>query len=369
MPLNNNTDVNGNRDAKNLLAQFAQMAATDTVGYVAVIACKEPNTFSLGYSGTVELEGVALEGLRKGIEHLETNIKNRTLPEPDPKLDASYVCYNVTVSPLSFDFVTWLLSMEQRRIQEGAPAPLKVGFWYGRDGKSGLSGMPERENMLNNVCRPALELVGAVEDPKAINGYNSTFFSYKMMVEAFNKGIARPTLKTDVLSPIQEPGYVTITLRECSYWPHRNSRMGEWMQFAKYLKRNGERVIFVRDTAKANEPIDGFETCPVASTDLVKRCALYQDAKANLFVANGPVNLGFFGDKPWMQFFEIDDQGAYNASTTAYWVNCIGLDPAKKEQFPWATKQQRLTWVPDLYTNMVLEWDKLWTTEETKINE
>jgi hypothetical protein len=364
MPLNNNTDVNGNKDAKKLLQQFLDLSQEDSIGYVAVIAAKEPNTFMIGFSGTVELEKVGLEGLKKAQTIISDNLLNRTLPEPNKELveDGSYVCYNVTTSPLSFDFLTWLVTMEQRRIKMNGPAPLKVGFWFGRDGKTGLTGMPDREGMLNNVCRPAMKMIGAVEDPKATEGYYNEFFSYKYLVDAAKEGTSVPKFSTDVLSPIQEPGYVTITLRETTYWPHRNSRINEWLKFAEYLKGKGERVVFVRDTRVAEDPVPGFETCPVASRDLIQRCALYRDAKCNLFVANGPISLAYFGDAPWLKFFEIDDQGAYNAAKSEYWRVCVGLDPAKEEQFPWSTDKQRICWKPDYFTNMAKAWDELWSS-------
>ena len=359
MTLRNNTDVNGNKDAKALLKQFLDMSEVEPIGYVSVVAAKEPNTFMIGFSGTVELEKVGLEGIKKSEEIIQANLDNRTMPPRDPNLDESYVCYNVTNSPLSYDFLTWVIDMEQRRINAKAPAPLKVAFWYGNDGKTGISGMPDREGMLNNVCRPALDLIGAVEDPKALLGHTSEFFSYKRTLDLFKTTGILPKFKTDAKSPIRKPGYVTITLRETTYWPHRNSRIPEWIQFAKWLKSKGERVIFVRDTRLAEEPIDGFEICPEASRNLTKRCALYRDAKCNLFVANGPISLAYFGDTPWLKFFEIDDQGAYNAAKSEYWRVCVGLDPDKKEQFPWSTDKQRIVWKPDYFTNMVEAWEAL----------
>ncbi len=244
------------------------------------------------------------------------------------------------------------------------PAPLKVAFWLGRDGKTGLTGMPDREQMLNNVCRPAMKLIGAVEDPTAIDGFQSSFFSYKYLVDGYLDGTPVPKFATDAPSPIEEPGYVTITLRETTYWPHRNSRLQEWIRFAEWLKTKGERVVFVRDTRLAEEPVDGFEICPEASRDLIKRCALYRDAKCNLFVANGPISLAYFGEAPWLKFFEIDDQGAYNAAKSEYWRVCVGLDPDKQEQFPWATDKQRIVWKPDYFTNMVRAWEDLWREKQ-----
>lgn len=367
MTLRNNTDVNGNKDAKALLKQFYDLAdGNEPIGYVAVVACKEPNTYMIGFSGTVELEKIGLEGVKKAESIIQANLDNRTMPPRDELLDESYVVYNVTTSPLSYDFCTWLVDMEYRRQNAQAPGPLKVAFWYGNDGKTGISGMPDREQMLNKVCRPAMELLGAVEDPKATLGHTSEFFSYKRTVDLFKAtGNPIPKFRTDAVNPLLKPGerdqsYVTITLRETTYWPHRNSRLGEWTQFAKWLKSKGERVVFVRDTRLAEEPVDGFDICPEASRDLIKRAALYRDAKCNLFVANGPISLAYFGDTPWLKFFEIDDHGAYNAARSEYWRVCVGLDPELQEQFPWSTSKQRIVWKPDYFTNMVQAWEDLW---------
>lgn len=359
MPLNNNTDVNGNKDAKNLLQQFVNMATEQPVGYAVVIGAMEPNQYMVGFSGTVELEQIAVEGLKKAQSQLEANILNRTLPDSDPLLDDSYVCYNICVSPLSYDFVTWIISQDMKRKKANVEAPLKVGFWMGRDGKSGLSGMPDRVQMFNKVCRPALNFIGAIEDPKACSGKFDNFFSYKFIVDLYKEGIPITKLRTNTVLTDVPKSYVTITLRETNYWPHRNSKIDEWMMFAKYLTNKGNKVIFIRDTAKADEPVEGYLTYPAASKDMDTRCALYQQAKANLFVTNGPASFGLFGDRPFLVFLETDDNSAYNASRPEYYRQCAGIDPDKLEQYPWCTKQQVFTWKPDYYTHMVTEWEKL----------
>src|SRR5271165_6195272 len=103
MPLNNNTDVNGNKEAIKLLEDMLNIARNDPIGYAAVVLCREPNKFINGFSGTVELEKIGLEGSKHMIDRINASILNRTLPEPDPRLDASYVCYNVSMSPVSYD--------------------------------------------------------------------------------------------------------------------------------------------------------------------------------------------------------------------------------------------------------------------------
>lgn len=350
------SDVNGNNDAVSLLQSFVDMAKRENSGYAVALTAREPGIFSGGFSGTVELEQVALEGLKTIQKNLEANILNR-LPETDESLDDSYVCYNITCSPLSFDFTTWLIDQEMNRIRNKAPAPLKVGFWMGRNGRTGLTGdNSQRDGMLEHVCRPALKLLNAIEDPRAVKGKFKEFFSYRDIVKAHKDGETVPCFKSPLEGDI-EPGYVTITLREASYWTDRNSKLKEWMMFADYLKNKGERVLFIRDTAKADEEVPGYKTLPRASRDLLYRMSVYENAKCNLFVSNGPSNLCVFSKKPFLMFFHVDPQCPYNAGRPEYWTTCAGI--SEGEQFPWLSDKQRMIWKPDFYTNMVVAWEEL----------
>lgn len=365
---NNNTHVNGNAEAIAVLEQFLNIAKNDVIGYVAIVACKEPNQYINGYSGTVELENIAKEGIVNVKERMDASILNRTMPEADPDLDASYVAYNVTQSPVSYDFCTWLINREMDRIKAGAPAPLKVAFWFGRDGKTGLTAdHSNRHQMLDYVCRPLLGLIGAVEDPKATKGYSKDFFSSKYICDLYKEGIAVPKLVSNTEVPYAKDSYVTITLREASYWPHRNSKLKEWLRFADYLKKQGLDVVIVRDTAMADVSIPKYTVDSIAAKDLDYRTALYQNAKCNCFVSNGPAAIALYGDKPFLTFIETDDQGAYNASTSAFWENCVGVKVG--DQYPWSSPQQKLIWKADFFTNIAVAWDELWSeTKELKEN-
>lgn len=129
-------------------------------------------------------------------------------------------------------------------------------------------------------------------------------------------------------------------------------------RFAFKLEAAGERVIFVRDTAKGNEPMTGFEICPQAALDLHMRVALYERAKANLFVANGPSILAAFMEKPWLTFVQVEpDDSNYKANTPAFWRMHVGIDIG--EQYPWSRPDQRIVWQPDTYENICAAWEKL----------
>lgn len=284
---------------------------------------------------------------------------NNTIPDR-PKSSADYVCFNAALWGMSFDFTNWLIEREMERIAEGAPAPLKVGFWFGRDGKVRLSSA-YRRRMFENVMRPMLAFVDAVESPEAAQiGRANEFYCTRNICARIKRGEKLPRMwaPDEAVSRMERyEGCVTITLREADEWPHRNSNVEAWLKFANDLKAKGERVVFVRDTAKAYEPpIDGFEDCPAASTDLHMRGALYQLAKMNFFVANGPIMLAVYGHVNYRVFLNLQPDGhAYMADTPRFWREKNGVEPGG--QFPWVLPNQLIVWSEDRYEAISASWE------------
>ncbi len=246
---------------------------------------------------------------------------------------------------------------EMARVREGAPAPLKVGFLDGREEDDTPENFSKRRAMFKNVLLPLVGMFGAVHEDSAIYGRRYNTYSLRPIVESYLKGEKVPKLKSKLEAQFHGNPPVTITLREADRWPHRNSNLEAWMKFARYLEGKGERVIFVRDTAKADEPLDGFTTYKPAAIDLNARLALYQSAKANLFVSNGPWTLALFGNVPWLMFVEISLAQPFHANFPNWWRQHHGI--AEGQQFPWCTPQQRIMWKTDSYENMVKAWEEL----------
>jgi len=138
---------------------------------------------------------------------------------------------------------------------------------------------------------------------------------------------------------------ITITLREAAHCDDRNSLIEEWAWFARHLVARGEVVVFVRDTARANEPLDNFVILPDASKNLHVRMALYQAAKINFFVSNGPWNLGLFSDRPYAAFIAAHSGDPCNLPDA--WELNHGV--AVGTQFPWALPKQRVIWQRESY--------------------
>jgi hypothetical protein len=320
-----------------------------------------------GWFGSPPLEQATVVAVEQMAAQWEAVMTNRTLSPREPS-SADRVCYNVPASPLSYDFIHWLVDAEQTRILAGAPAPLKVGFWFGRDGKTGLEN-PWRAQMFHNVIRPSLARIGAVEDDSAAHDGNCKMeFGFKDVIDRARQGAPVPRFKAEPhmekIRDLRHCGgrYITITLREAEQYPHRNSNMEAWLRFASYLKNRGERVIFVRDTARAHDLINGFESSIYAPTDLHYRAALYQGAAMNLFVSNGPATLAYFSDWRWMMFLKIEPDGhAYAPNTPKFWREEFGMEVG--EQFPWARADQRIIWKGDSYENLVAAWQEVMEVE------
>jgi hypothetical protein len=264
--------------------------------------------------------------------------------------------YDLNYCPPTFNFLEWMMNMDVERRVHGFKN-LKV--WLRPGATEGFREEPTTLNteskrlMLDNVVRPILKMFSAQEGGK---GKHSRPMSYVVgpCVAAVKKGAPVPLFGPDRKSMVwahklvgNEP-FVTITLRESYYWPQRNSNMEAWLAFAKTLK---ERVIFIRDTDRADEEIPGFETCPTASVDLEKRTALYSRARMNYFVSNGPAMLAMMTPTiPYVCFMPNPSNGYFCNSSE--WLKKHS-DIQRGDQWPWATERQRMVWDDDTLENII----------------
>jgi hypothetical protein len=353
-----------------LLEEYTEIARENGFSSVAIaLVChSQQNGGALGacdFAGDISLQKGTLDAVGELQFKLQQSIANYALPEKYDHLDASYVCYDACRGPLGFDFLNWIIDVEMTRKREGAPGPLKVGFWLGNNPEVGGDALviARRRHWLSHVFRPLLQMVGAVEDAAAIHGRTKEVYVSRDICAAARMGEAVPRLRPpDVEMP---GGAVTITLRESSYWTHRNSNLAAWIQFAIDLKRAGERVIFIRDTEKADEALEGWETCPIASTNLLARTALYENSKANLFVSNGPATLALYGRRPWLQFTPVEKDGAaFYGNTPKFWKDSMGVEVGS--QYPWSANDQRIVWLYEQETYETLKWAyETWMTNRS----
>ena len=101
-------------------------------------------------------------------------------------------------------------------------------------------------------------------------------------------------------------------------------------------------MVFVRDTAKVAETLPGYVCYPHASVDLDVRLALYERAKMNFFVPNGPYGLAIFTDVPHMVPMMMDPTETYWPYTPLFWEKNMGI--GEGDQWPWSGPHQRIIW-------------------------
>ena len=243
--------------------------------------------------------------------------------------------YDLAHSPPTYDMVTFVCLAEHVRIEQeldGINFVFVLGPIDGfRDDVLPPRDPMVRQQMLDNICKPLCTLLPSCinvsvmkrEEANAVEGktfgldQNKYAMTYTALL--WNKGfLPLRTHSSDEWSNV-----ITITLRETEYWPGRNSDLNVWREIATWLQDQGEEVIFIRDTNKAYTTLDGFTISPKHSKDLLARATLYNSAKLNLFIPNGPQAIAINMNAPTLLFRKFDKTAP-----------CIDLDFYTKSGWP-----------------------------------
>ncbi len=373
-----NFQVEGNKEVQAFIAKWATLAAKGKLNFIGMIACESATQFycdHVGVIGTEFASNFAADYLKMQVQQ---NVFRR-LPMPaSPNAPANHVVYNLASGPCSFDFLAWIQTVEMTRLKEGCPGPLRLAFSMGTNQNLAQCMVTDqRKIMFEGVMKPLIRMIGGEEimpvnnTPQAQADFTSFLanarwtetYTLNTAVELFNAGAPMPKLTPtpEAVESVekylgdQKPP-VVLTLREAPHWPHRNSNLEEWLKFADYLSGKGENVLFLRDTAKAKEPLGAYHTVPPCSLEINSRLALYERAKVNIFCANGPATLCHFTDRPWFMVAPLDPSLAYPPGKPEWWLPHHGI-PAYG-QFPWSKPNQRIIWELDTVDVLISTWEK-----------
>jgi uncharacterized Rossmann fold enzyme len=207
--------------------------------------------------------------------------------------------WDLQLCPTSYDFACFLGEAERRRIAISAetinliiqPGPLK-GF---RDDDLPPN-LGSREGMLYRVIVGMARLLPSIRDievlkyRRAVEADNLFPVDYRAHAPTIHYGhhyaqFATPVLRATAAAKqfvehrYTKP-YVTITLRESTHWPTRNSNRDAWERAAKWLTRHGYQVAWVPDAESPDANLFSY--------DVDMRLALYEGAVVNLGINNGP---------------------------------------------------------------------------------
>jgi hypothetical protein len=140
---------------------------------------------------------------------------------------------------------------------------------------------------------------------------------------------------------------ITVTLRDYSFMPARNSNLEAWAAFARRLDPAAYLPVFVLDTERTLDPtpaeLKEFDVFREASWNVGLRMALYESSYLNLGVNNGPLFLAAMNDLTRLLIFKIITPSV--PQTTEEFVGQEGFQIGG--QLPFATPFQRLVWEDD----------------------
>lgn len=268
--------------------------------------------------------------------------------------------YDLAHGPVSFDFCTWLVrAISEQRARECERlhvviVPLEEGLggfarhWGNHDEHATLWRL---WNICVAACPLARATVTVAESRAQARSMKADAAAHWWpdgkqhfmgpLVDAARKGGAIPRLQATeaarryVAQWLNGRKVVTLTTREQSTDPDRNSNRAAWAEFSKWLTDNGRAVIALEDSNKA---LASGAAYAEASPDL--RLALYEAAEMNVIGNNGPQELLKFSDAPYRVML-----GSLTAGWRDHFRKYFHMEPG--DQLPWAGPNQRLVYRPD----------------------
>jgi hypothetical protein len=300
--------------------------------------------------------------------------------------DTLFAFYDLKVAPVTFDFLWFLAASDLRRRRAGlnsvhaviVPGP-HDGLRKERDDYEAVIGAQERRTRIQNVlvasCRllPSLSgLTVAASRPEAAAirtaarnvipvGYEPVLPVFPGPHSCLRAARAGVTGIACLRAPAEELGIVerwiaehaggrrivTITLRRYGYMPARNSRIPDWVAFARGLDPSRYLPVFVPDTndLKVGLPpeLAPFAVYPEAAASVPLRLALYERAFLNLGVNNGPMGLAWLDEK--VRYATLKLETAEVPQSTLKFMRTFGFEPGKS--LPFANPLQQWVWEDD----------------------
>jgi hypothetical protein len=144
---------------------------------------------------------------------------------------------------------------------------------------------------------------------------------------------------------------VVITLRNYGYTPARNSRNADWLAFADSLDRIRYAPIFIHDaeTVMGPRPADFSRhiAFDLASVNLEIRMALYETAWLNMALMHGPAELCWYSEQArYLLFIAVGTAAVQTEAALRQNGHRIGFD------LDFAKPYQRIVWNVDEFDSL-----------------
>jgi len=299
-----------------------------------------------------------------------------------------YAVYDLSVSPCSFDVITFLCMAEVERIK------LKCNYMHVIIIPPEHDRYGDKENVnwrIRNLLLPCCWLMPSCRDaticssrgeasPLLSNSKNKIFpfgysienpvaqYLYYLFKETCSTTPSFPTLKATNISKTFVSEWITynqlhgkkiisITLREYGKPESRNSNLREWIRFARNLDTEIYAPVFIRDTFCAftlSEVDFGEFLCfQEVPWNMELRMALYEECYLNMFSTGGPPLLCVMNSSTRYLIFKIHVEGELVASS--YLLNSFIVPLGG--QFVNSSKLRRIVWDDDSYESIMKEFD------------
>lgn len=226
--------------------------------------------------------------------------------------------YDLGVSPPTFDFISFLIEAERHRIKNNFDVidlTFQPGPMYGFRADDLPPDIPTRNGMLDRVCfgiarlLPSVRNIEVLKERRPVSGHifpvdwkeDVPKSHYGTMYLKGGELVLRATDFARAWASKMPARMATITLRQSTYHPQRNSNLEVWRSVAVWLKASGIWPVFIPE-AGAEFRDERFTVCPEAAFDVDLRAALYERAVINLGVSNGPMWLLPYLDARYLIF-------------------------------------------------------------------
>lgn len=273
--------------------------------------------------------------------------------------------YDLEVCPPTYDFISFLGEVERYRKQIGAES-IDMIFMPGSADGFRADNLPDshqsRLGMIHRVCVGACRLLPSIRNVEVLKTRRRIMADDVFPVEylknptiqfygsGFVEGAypclqATEAARAHVKRKFKKP-YITITLRQSSHWPDRNSNIPAWNKVGIALESRGYQIAWVPDIEdpSANE----------FSWDVDLRFALYEGAQMNLGINNGPTCMLFYSDLPFILFKMVTEGIPW---CEPEFFKSIGM-------LEGPFKSGKLIWGPDTYERIIQEFDLAMNKQE-----
>lgn len=293
--------------------------------------------------------------------------------------DSLYAFYDLEVSPLTFDVVTFLFRAEMARRQSGKVS-LRMVVVPGVSRRFGRNDhLPEAQLdwRLRNVVVAATGLVPEIDGVHLCADRNEARilltaaravfpdgYTVETPVPAYHQsavyvsrylGEALPDLRPSAQaldhirdwcrSHVGDRKLVAVTLREYGFHESRNSDLEAWREFLEGLDRDVYMPVALRDLETVFEStsslFDDVPEFPMGVANLELRAALYEAAYVNLFTNSGPPILAVCNPRTRYAIFNVvhrDETPEVCTREFARAGRSVGMQHVE------ATELQRVVW-------------------------